>query len=95
MERESAGVAAGRVAGARRELLVAGGSIDGTEPRVDAGSVGWQAAREVPGVTYSAWSLTRGGFGGALSGREARRQRVFGQVREDLERRDRGRGEQP
>ena len=68
-----AGVAAGRVAGARRELLVAGGNVDGAEPRVGAGSVGLQAAGEVPGVVYSTWTLGRVAIGGALSGREARR----------------------
>jgi len=33
----------GRVAGARRELLFTGGSVDGKVPRVAAGSVAWQA----------------------------------------------------
>ena len=89
-----AGVAAGRVAGARRELLVAGGSVDGAEPRVDAGTVAWQAAGEVSGVVYSSWSQEPSAIGGALPGREARRQRFDERVREDLERRDRSRGEQ-
>ena len=95
MERQSAAVAAGCIAGARRELLVAGGSVDGAEPRVRAGSLGWQAAGEVSGAVYSAWSLEHGGVGGALSGREARRERVARQAREDLGHRDRSRGEQP
>jgi len=88
-EWESAPVAASRVAGAGRELLVAGGCVDGAGPRVAAGSVGWQTA----GAVCSDGSLRIRLLGGVLSGREARCQRVVGQPREDLEHRDWSRGE--